>query len=379
VKRYYAVGGQTIALRDSAGTFYLLTDHLGSVVAVLDATGAVVGEQRYRPFGQPRLTPGITQTDRGFTGQQGLSAAGLVDFNARWVDSSLGTFASPDSIIPNLFNPQALNRYGYVLNNPLRYTDPTGHMLSECGQFGEECADFPPPYTPSTSTNANTIGQQATTTSEVFLSPVSPENAVSGFSYSGGDHPGVDLGDDPDDTVRASAFGIVIVADPCSAADCIDQWGQTGPTFNGGYGNVVVIEYPYSTVPIPVRGDFDLASGQSIFYLYAHLQHPPSLIPGEAVGPGDIVGQIGSTGHSTGPHLHLEVRIGTTGSLSPGEMCTDVACGGFQAPTARFNQWYAGTSDNTGAFLHLDPMSVSYYSARELHLLEMELSGSSVR
>jgi len=68
VKRYYAVGGQPIALRDTGGTFYLLTDHLGSVVAVLDASGAVVGEQRYRPFGQPRLTPGITQTDRGYTG-----------------------------------------------------------------------------------------------------------------------------------------------------------------------------------------------------------------------------------------------------------------------------------------------------------------------
>ena len=66
VKRYYAIGGQPIALRDAGGTFYLLTDHLGSVVSVLDGGGAVVGEQLYRPFGQSRLTPGITQTDRGF-------------------------------------------------------------------------------------------------------------------------------------------------------------------------------------------------------------------------------------------------------------------------------------------------------------------------
>jgi len=155
VKRYYAIGGQPIAVRESSGTFYLLTDHLGSVVTVLDAPGAVVGEQRYRPFGQPRLTPGITQTDRGFTGQQSLSAVGLVDFNARWVDASLGMFASPDSLIPNLFNPQALNRYAYVANNPLRYTDPTGHRFTECGQFGEECGGSVPLYVSPTIANSN--------------------------------------------------------------------------------------------------------------------------------------------------------------------------------------------------------------------------------
>jgi len=136
VKRYYAIGGQPIALRDAGGTFYLLTDHLGSVVAVLDSSGAMVGEQRYRPFGQPRLTPGIIQTDRGFTGQQSLSAAGLVDFNARWVDSSLGMFASPDSLVQYAYSPQALNRYSYVLNNPLTYSDPTGHRACE-GPNGE--------------------------------------------------------------------------------------------------------------------------------------------------------------------------------------------------------------------------------------------------
>ena len=136
MKRYYAVGGQPIALRDAGGTFYLLTDHLGSVVAVLDATGAVVGEQRYRPFGQPRLTPGITQTDRGYTGQQSLAQAGLQDYNARWFDTSLGAFASSDSLVQYAYSPQALNRYSYVLNNPLTYSDPTGHRACE-GPNGE--------------------------------------------------------------------------------------------------------------------------------------------------------------------------------------------------------------------------------------------------
>jgi len=132
----YSIAGQQIALRDASGTFYLLTDHLGSVVTVLDGSGAVVAEQRYRPFGQPRLTPGIGQTDRGFTGQRSLAAAGLQDFNARWFDVSLGMFSSADSWIPSPYDPPSLNRYGYALNNPLRYTDPTGHRACE-GPRGE--------------------------------------------------------------------------------------------------------------------------------------------------------------------------------------------------------------------------------------------------
>ena len=60
----------------------------------------------------------------------------MQDFNARWFDTSLGAFASPDSLVQYAFAPQALNRYGYVLNNPLRYTDPTGHRACE-GPNGE--------------------------------------------------------------------------------------------------------------------------------------------------------------------------------------------------------------------------------------------------
>lgn len=50
-----------------------------------------------------------------------------MDYNARMYSPTLGRFIQPDTIVPDMFNPQSLNRYSYVLNNPIRYTDPTGH------------------------------------------------------------------------------------------------------------------------------------------------------------------------------------------------------------------------------------------------------------
>jgi hypothetical protein len=51
-------------------------------------------------------------------------------YRARYYGANIGRFIQPDTIVPSLFNPQSLNRYTYVYNNPVRYTDPTGH---DCG------------------------------------------------------------------------------------------------------------------------------------------------------------------------------------------------------------------------------------------------------
>ena len=113
---------------------YLLTDHLGSVVAVTGADGALVSEQRYMPFGQVRTDTGtVTQTDLGYTGQRNLDAQqngyslGLMDYNARFYDPLLGRFTQADSIVPGAGNPQAFNRYSYTNNNSIDGTERTGH------------------------------------------------------------------------------------------------------------------------------------------------------------------------------------------------------------------------------------------------------------
>jgi len=49
----------------------------------------------------------------------------------RWYDAQLGRWISADTIVPDPANPQSLNRFAYVYNNPLRYTDPTGHFTED--------------------------------------------------------------------------------------------------------------------------------------------------------------------------------------------------------------------------------------------------------
>lgn len=51
-----------------------------------------------------------------------------MDYNARWYGQGIGRFVSPDNVVPWAGNPQALNRYSYVLNNPIVLTDPTGNL-----------------------------------------------------------------------------------------------------------------------------------------------------------------------------------------------------------------------------------------------------------
>jgi RHS repeat-associated protein len=121
-------------------------DHLGSIVAVTnDAAGygEKVAAMSYDPWGvrrDPATWDGIVSghpaplpnaaaefTDRGFTGHEMLDHLGLVHMNGRIYDPHISRFLSPDPFIqfPGFFD--SYNRYSYVLNNPLKYTDPSGY------------------------------------------------------------------------------------------------------------------------------------------------------------------------------------------------------------------------------------------------------------
>ena len=128
---YYTLGGRTVAVRHDSDLYYLAQDHLGSTSLTRDESSGSVAVHRYSPFGDPRGTSAPTQTDHTYTGQIADAATDLMFYNARYYDPAIGRFISPDSIVPGAANPQNLNRYAYVRNNPTNYVDPGGHLPSE--------------------------------------------------------------------------------------------------------------------------------------------------------------------------------------------------------------------------------------------------------
>jgi len=125
---YPAAGAVRVIQGGNNNLYYVLRDHLGSASVTLDASGNTIAEMRYYPFGETRVSTGAMPTDRLYTGQRLIDGlGGLYHYNARFYLPKLGRFISADTVVPGLFNPQSLNRYTYAYNNPVRYTDPTGH------------------------------------------------------------------------------------------------------------------------------------------------------------------------------------------------------------------------------------------------------------
>ena len=117
---------------------YMVNDHLGSSSLVVREDGSTVSEYSYDAWGNPRnpdnWAVGLSDwpdylANRGYTGHEMLEEIKLVHMNARIYDPVLGRFLSPDTYVQFEYNMQSYNRYSYVINNPMRYTDPSGNFI----------------------------------------------------------------------------------------------------------------------------------------------------------------------------------------------------------------------------------------------------------
>ena len=121
----------------SQAYLYLQRDYLGSILGITDKNGVFKEKRHFDAWGNiVKLTDGNNTNlsgfkilDRGYTGHEHLTGVNLIHMNGRVYDPVLHRFLQPDNFIQNPFSTQNFNRYGYVLNNPLMYTDPGGEFF----------------------------------------------------------------------------------------------------------------------------------------------------------------------------------------------------------------------------------------------------------
>lgn len=131
----------------SADTVYQHRDHIGSIVARTTSTLSIIddvesmandpwGNREDGYWGNTKSGTSFVPnyTARGFTDHEHLDGVGFIHMNGRVYDPEIGRFLSPDPMVQAPNNTQSYNRYSYVMNNPLSFTDPTGYEREISGE-----------------------------------------------------------------------------------------------------------------------------------------------------------------------------------------------------------------------------------------------------
>ena len=154
VQAWYIYGlGLAYKLMPDGTTYTYHFDSRGSTIAMTDATGQIVNEYSYGPHGKRLGIVEGTPNPFGYVGRYGVmeEGNGLKFMRARYYDDGTGRFLNKDLIPGDIRNPQSLNRYAYVKNNPINKKDPSG--LDDEAEVGFETdAGWPPNGPPPTET-----------------------------------------------------------------------------------------------------------------------------------------------------------------------------------------------------------------------------------
>lgn len=128
-----------------AGTFFFHANHLQSAVLITNSTGLEETRVHYLPYGeidkklsgkwnlelavfeQTTANATVDVAMLRYTDQELDIETNLMYYNARYYDAGTGNFTTPDSLVPDATDVQSYNRYMYVVGNPIKYNDPSGH------------------------------------------------------------------------------------------------------------------------------------------------------------------------------------------------------------------------------------------------------------
>ena len=299
--------------------YYFFSDHLGSTNVMTDSNGNVMSETLYKAWGEIRYSSGSSPTDFTYTGQRSeLEDIGLMFYNARWYDPELARFTQADTIVPGAGNPAAYDRYAYVVNNPIGFSDPSGRTpcsddpLLPCMLMPGERApaqsylhqekrmlQYLDPFTRS---NGNplmfldyysqkdlekyfvanmglpTVGGNVTTKFGAKNTVGGECESLPGSAYdSCGIHAGVDISSPESKDLLAVWDGVIVFS--------------LESNVNGGY-------------KIVIRHSF---GNRNLYSVYFHVEDPLTVHVGQIVSKGETIGLMGKTGADS-VHLHFEAR-----------------------------------------------------------------------
>ena len=128
---YFYYYDKLIGKKDNNGNIsYYHPDQLGSTTLITDSNGNIVSNLQYEPFGNQIQNSNERYT---YTGHEYDNESSLIYAGARYYNPQIGKFIQPDIITTDVNNPQSLNRYSYVNNNPFGYKDPNGMAMVGIG------------------------------------------------------------------------------------------------------------------------------------------------------------------------------------------------------------------------------------------------------
>ena len=323
------IGQKPLAVQDSGGTSWYVTDHQGTTAMMTDGNGKILWEDAANPFGIPAGSRGTVQSGVLFTGKIFDPDADMYYFNARWYNPETGRFASEDPA------RDGINWYAYVGNNPLKYTDPTG--LKKKGGFWDKVKNVFEKIGDAFRNNpggGDSSGANTSTPSSSGIDSSAPSDSDDNSSGGANKEPpeGINTlrdnsranppnhgSEDSRQALDASAVGDVKDDIANELPKGLDTDGSPKETQTKKSDKNIVRTDPWGIYAVKdgqiivIKTGDDNAYGNRIYIkhedgsttLYAHLDSVGSDIKvGDTVTGGDKIGVMGSTG-TKDRHLHL--------------------------------------------------------------------------
>lgn len=309
VSTYYVYGIGLISEETANVPSYYHFDNRGSTIALTSSNETITDTFEYGPYGELISRTGTLDVLFRYNGKFGVvtDENNLVFMMTRYYNTDIKRFVNQDSVVGTLSGSLSLNQYAFTQGNPVNLIDPKGNipietweMINGEGTYG--IGENDPWYYKRT---GKTKYQEIMTIHaeellngpiyDILIWPTESEKINSSFgdrthpiTFLKKFHGGVDIGpmstNTDGDIVVSSISGIVI-----STGYQYDKVNKTGV----GYY-------------VKIEGELD---EQTYHVLYFHLEKGSRVVvKGDEVNAGEIIANMGTTGGSTGTHLHFEIR-----------------------------------------------------------------------